>query len=164
MSSAYRVDIIPRWVWVFLVLAALLIIITAFSIATTRNPSDIVVIGHEVKTGDPRDFIRQPPTPALPPGEEVTPTPPTTPPQSGVTPSPALKIPEGMPAQFTFNRRSWEFAGGPVTIEVLTTGEHINDHIVYSKQGDQPPFDALYIETAPNSGEFYRYLPVGATP
>ena len=44
-------------------------------------------------------------------------------------------------------------------VNVVTTGQLTDDHVIYRKQDDQPPYKALYIESTPNSGQFYKYVP-----
>jgi hypothetical protein len=147
----YRAELIPRWVWVLLTVSGLLILAVAISMAVTR-PRNRVVVGPEVKAGNPRDFLQPPPimvTPAPAPSATVTPTPA---PQAAVPP-------KGLPQSFAFEGQTWQFSSGPVQIEVLTTGEYADNHIIYSKQNDKPPYDALYLESKPNSGRFYKYIP-----
>ena len=155
MSPVYRVDLIPRWIWVLLAVALLLVLIVAISAAASRGQRQAFVPGPEVTTGNPQDFMEQPPTPAVPPTttepETVTPTTPGTP-GTG-------QIPQGLPEAFTFQGRTWQFAEGPVQVEVVTTGEYADDHIIYQRQNRQPPFQELFLETEPNSGIFYKYIP-----
>lgn len=154
MSPGYRTDLIPRWVWIMLVIAGLLILFVAFSMAGVRR-SGLPVVGQAVKTGNPRDYVRKPVAP--PPPVEITPAPAATP------PTPSATVPQGLPQSFKFNKQVWIYSSGPVELDVETTGEYADDHIIYHRLGAQPPYDALFLESAPNSGQFYKYVPSPTT-
>ena len=150
----YRIELVPRGIWIVLVIALLLVILMAFSIAMSSSRTKVVFIGSEVETGNPADYVEKPtPPPSAPP--EAAPTPPVVTPVPPPSPSP----PRGLPATVSFGGKSWRFSGGPIGVEVVTTGQYTDDQVIYRKQGDQPPYDALYIESAPNSGKFYKYVP-----
>ena len=146
-----------------MVIAGLLIILLAFSVAISKGRGEVIVMGPEIKTGNPADYVKQPTTspPTTPPAPGVTPPPVVTPVPTTPTPTPAPspKPPAGLPATISFGGRTWQFSGGPVTVNVVTTGQLTDDHPIYRKQGDQPPFKVLYIESVPNSGKFYTYIP-----
>ena len=153
MAPAYRAALIPRWVWIIFVISALLILLIALSIAGSRRTRETVISGPPVQTGNPADYIGRPIPTATP---TTPPTPsagqPTTP---GTTPT----APADLPQSFTFDGQTWTVAGGPVTLDVQTTGELTGDYIIYVKPGAVPPYKALYLETKPNSGQFYKYVP-----
>ncbi len=173
MAPAYRVELIPRWVWVLLVICVVLLLFTVFSIAAAQSQQQIVLLGGKVQTGNPADYVTQP-TPTAPPPTTTT-TPPTQPgaapqPSPGPTPSPApspapastptpANIPAGLPTTFDFQGQTYQFSGGPVTVNVLTTGQYADNHIIYRRSGDNPPYKTLYVESAPNSNKFYKYTP-----
>ena len=165
MVSAYRTDLIPRWVWVILAAAALLVVLVLLSAAAAGNRRVTVVSGPRVRTGEPRDFVARPtetPTPPDVPAEpEAEPAPGATPQPTPrpVEPRETREPPAGMPLTFVLQGRTWRFDEGPVEAEVQTTGELTGEYIIYIKPGDTPPYDSLYLESAPNSGKFYRYEP-----
>jgi hypothetical protein len=161
-NAVYRVDLIPRGIWIISGIAVLLILLLAFSVALSMSRGQAVVIGPEVKTGNPADYIKKPPTPPTPTAPTPTPPPVVTPaPTATPSPPPAPKpgIPAGLPSTITFGGRTWRYSGGPVQINVITTGQLTGNLVIYRKQGEQPPYKALYLESAPNSGEFYKYVP-----
>lgn len=178
MAPTYKTSLIGRWVWIMLGAAAILLILIVLSQAATRTQRDIVVVGPDVQTGDPADFVQRPPTPtptpepAPAPGPTPEPTEPIQPTEPGAPvpappgpppPVPPSEAPNGLPESFIFEGRSWQFAEGPVQVDVLTTGALTDGRVIYRRQNDNPPYDALYIETAPNSGQFYMYHPERAT-
>jgi hypothetical protein len=70
-----------------------------------------------------------------------------------------VQTPAVAPATIDYDGRNWQQSGEPVSIDVVTTGKIINGLIIYRGQNDKPPYSALYIETSPNSGKFYKYVP-----
>ena len=44
-------------------------------------------------------------------------------------------------------------------VNVITTGQLTGNLVIYRKQGEEPPYKALYLESVPNSGNFYKYVP-----
>lgn len=172
MSPVYRSDLIPRWVWVLIIVSLLLVLVEAFSVAFARGGGRTSTIGQPVKVGNPQDFLKQPPTQPVttpsPPATATPTTPPTAQPGTGVTPTtpPTTEqqpaSPSGPQTSFTFGGKTWQLSGSnPVQINVETTGQYTDGSIIYHRAGEQPPYSALYIETAPNSGEFYKYTPSG---
>lgn len=164
---------IPFWVWALLGITSVLVIAVVISVASmTQAKYTAVVPEPQVPTGRPQDFMQQPPPTPATPGTPVTPT--TTSPSPGMTPpQPATSGAAGggpngsqpsspasvqaLPKTIQFGGDTWSPAGGPVDVDVVTTGQYADDHIIYAKPGDQPPYKGLYLETAPNSGQFYRY-------
>jgi hypothetical protein len=131
-----RTETTPRWVWVMLVLAILLLFITVVS-KFLSGPRLAVSVGPEVITGNPQDYMRPGPMPTMTP--TATPSPSQVPqPQPTVTPSqPAtsggsgpktIAPPEGLPESIQFGGKTWSFAGGPLTVDVQTTGEYAGDY------------------------------------
>lgn len=69
----YRVELVPRGVWIILAIAGLLIILLAFSVAVMRSRGQVIVMGAEVQTGNPADYVKQPtppPTETPPPASD----------------------------------------------------------------------------------------------
>lgn len=66
----YRIELVPRGVWIISVIGALLIILLAFSVAMTNSRGQVTIIGPEVQTGDPADYVKQP----TPPPPTASPT------------------------------------------------------------------------------------------
>lgn len=164
MPRAYRTEPIPGWVWIVAVIAALLILLVALSMAMTRGPRQVVVTGPEVQTGDPRNFVGQPaPTPETETPPPVAEEPETPPPPPIVEPPPPPdqpgRPPAGMPESFVIGGRTWRFSDGPIELDVETTGEHIGERVIYRRPGMSPPYRELFIEIEPNSNRFYRYMP-----
>jgi len=155
VNTVYRIELIPRGIWIITVIAGLLIILLAFSVAVTRSRGEVVVVGPEVETGNPADYVKQPTPPSAP---AQTPPPVVTPVPSQ-PPAPPSTAPAGLPQTIAFGGSTWQFSEGPVQVNVVTTGQFTDNHIIYRKQGDQPPYKALYLESAPNSGQFYKYVP-----
>jgi hypothetical protein len=145
VTPAYRVELIPRWVWVLLVVSVLLLLLVVFSVASVRGQQPITALGGTVQTGDPSDYVTQP-APAVTPETQS----PATQPGS---------IPSGLPASFDYQGRTYQFSNGPVDVTVLTTGQYTDSHIIYHVSGDTPPYEALYLELTANSGKFYKYTP-----
>ncbi|MHB1001517.1 MAG: hypothetical protein ACYC27_19935 [Armatimonadota bacterium] len=178
MARIHTVRRIPQWIWVFLAISGLLLLLIVLSMASVSRKQMVIVAGPEVETGNPADYIRGrqpvviPTVPAVPPSEGVVPAPdsgtPEPPPNSSAETPPPPPPPDmnggngsqtdiGMPESFTFQGKQWQLADGPLKVDVVTTGEITGDYIIYRKQNDSSPYDALYLETQPNSGEFYRY-------
>ncbi|MDI6827367.1 MAG: hypothetical protein QME62_02655 [Armatimonadota bacterium] len=162
MAITNRTNKTHNWIWIILGIASILLILTFISAASSRTPKDIIVAGPKVKTGRPEDFIKKETQPPAPPPAEITPQPPqpeTAQPQVPPQPEGEAAIPPGLPTSFTYQGKTWIATNGPISVNVITTGDYTDDHVIYRRQGDSPPYDALYIETAPNSGKFIKYLP-----
>ena len=155
----YRVDLIPRGIWIISGIAVLLILLLAFSVALSISRGQAVVIGPEVKTGNPANYVEKPPTPPPVVTPAPTPTPSPPPPSTQPPAKPTRKPPAGLPSSISFGGKVWRFSGGPVQVNVITTGQLTGNLVIYRKQGEQPPYKALYLESAPNSGNFYKYTP-----
>ena len=155
----YRVDLIPRGIWIISGIAVLLILLLAFSVALSMSRGQAVVIGPEVKTGNPADYVEKPPTPPPVVTPAPTPTPSPPPPSTQPPAKPTRKPPAGLPSSISFGGKVWRFSGGPVQVNVITTGQLTGNLVIYRKQGEQPPYKALYLESVPNSGNFYKYVP-----
>jgi len=156
----YRIDLIPRGIWIISGIAVLLILLLAFSVALSISRGQAVVIGPEVKTGNPADYIKRPPAPPSPTAPTPTPPPVVTPAPTPSPPPPsAAQPPTGLPSSISFGGKVWRFSGGPVQVNVITTGQLTGNLVIYRKQGEEPPYKALYLESVPNSGNFYKYVP-----
>lgn len=158
-NAVYRVDLIPRGIWIISGIAVLLILLLAFSVALSISRGQAVVIGPEVKTGNPADYVEKPPTPPPVVTPAPTPTPSPPPPSTQPPAKPTRKPPAGLPSSISFGGKVWRFSGGPVQVNVITTGQLTGNLVIYRKQGEQPPYKALYLESVPNSGNFYKYVP-----
>lgn len=159
MSPMYRVHLIPRWVWILTGIVGLLVIWVAFSQAMSRDYARIYTLGPEVETGNPADYVQQPP-----PKVEITPAPTPAPPQFGGTPAPGAApsgTTAGLPQSIQFGGQAYSLDGGPVQVDVITTGQYAGNYIIYARVNDAQPYKNLYLEAVPNSGEFYRYIVAG---
>jgi hypothetical protein len=128
-------------------IAMVLVAILGFSVAITP-PARPTMIGPEVKTGDLKDYVA-----SAAPEVKVTETP-----SPSVPEATSESAPTGMPKTFDLDETRYIFSGGPTEEDVVTTGEYTDGKLVYRKSDAQPPYDELYIEAAPNSGRFYRYV------
>lgn len=162
MATTDKTNRTHNWIWFILGIASILLVLTLISAASSRPPKTIVVTGPKVKTGRPEDFIKKEVQPPTPPPAEIPPQQPppeTAQPQTPTQPQGEAASPPGLPTSFTYQGKTWIASGGPVSVNVLTTGDYTDDHVIYYRQGDSQPYDALYLETAPNSGKFIKYLP-----
>lgn len=152
MSAGYRTELIPRWVWVMLSMSLVLAAILGFSVAMSPLPRP-TTMGAEIRTGNLRDYMEAPTTQV-----RVTPVPS---PSQAQTPTQGASsvLPAGMPKSFTVYGTKFVYSGGPMEVDVVTTGEYADDHIIYRKPSAQTPYKELFLETAPNSGQFYKYAP-----
>lgn len=152
MSAGYRTDLIPRWVWVMLSIALILMAILGFSVAMTPPPRP-TTMGPEIRTANPRDYMETPV-----PQVKVTPVPSPSQAQPQAR-TPEGSPPAGMPKNFNMGGTRFVYSGGPTEVDVVTTGEYADDHIIYKKPSAQAPYKELFLETDPNSGQFYKYTP-----
>lgn len=144
-----------RWLWVMLGVAALLITILVVSGAMSRPPEEVVVVGPAVKTGNPADYLEPPPRPSVMPTSPPTPVPP------GAT---SNQTQPETPRAFTYAGQMWTLSDGPVKVDVESIGKLPDGRVVYVEVGDIPPYDALYLESAPSTGLYHKYVPAPSAP
>ncbi|MHB0913601.1 MAG: hypothetical protein ACYC2Y_09175 [Armatimonadota bacterium] len=147
----------PRWAIALIVLLLLGVAFVALSINIAANQRQSAARSQPPVAVQPT----APAAPATPQAGTPAPTAPAQPaPQVSVPPPPAAPTPPaGLPQSISFEGKNWKFVGGPVSLDVVTTGEHTDGYVIYRKVGDEPPYTALYVELVENSGEFYKYLP-----
>ena len=172
----YNIHRTPVWIWVLIVLSIILLLLLIITTLQFQKSRQAVVAEPQVNTGDPANYVEGrritavpnvPVTPAEPtPSQEVTPAPTTVSPPPPPPPPPpsnsqggAVQVSAVPPDTISFGGQNWRLAGGPMSAAVVTTGEHVDGQIVYAGQNAKPPYKVLYIETSPNSGKFYKYVP-----
>lgn len=156
MRARHELVVQLRWLWVMLGVAAVLVIVLVVSGAMSGPPEEVMVVGPTVKTGNPADYLEPPPSPP------VKPTPTTLPPSPPAETSDQAQ--PGTPRAFTYAGQMWVLSDGPVRVNVESIGKLPDGHVVYAEVEDTPPYDALYLETAPNSGLYQKYVPASSTP
>lgn len=65
-----------------------------------------------------------------------------------------------LPARFTYRGSTWtasDHDASPNRDDLTNTGASIDGRAIYVKNDDDPPYDAVYVETERNSGVFVRY-------
>lgn len=156
MRARHELVVQLRWLWVMLGVAAMLVIILVVSGAMSGPPEEVMVVGPAVKTGNPADYLEPPPPPPVKP----TPTTPTPPSPPGETSDQAQ---QGTPKAFTYAGQMWVLSDGPVRVNVESIGKLPDGRVVYVEVEDTQPYDSLYLESAPNSGLYHKYVPASST-
>lgn len=158
MSRSYRTDLIPRWVWVMLPVSLVLVAVVGLSMPPKAGEN---ANWDNVQTANPKDYVESPApkvtiTPSPAPPQPQSPSQPKTPAEGAPSPGTSSEIPKSL----DFDRTKYvQTPDSPVELDVITTGEYAGANIIYKKPSAQPPYKELFVETAPNSGKFYRYVP-----
>lgn len=162
---------VPGWVWVLVVLAAIILVFMVWFVvsASTRRPT--VVVPPEQQ-------------PAVQPSQQQQPVivkrerPVTIYVQRNQPQPKVYVIPEGkqppeakanvepvnLPSQFRYQSTLWQPSGQAFTsdhVMLKDTGLNVGGNIVYARQDAQAPYNAFYLETQPGSGVFIEYTPTG---
>jgi len=168
---------IQPWVWVLIVLAAVLLVFVIWWAVAAQGPRETVIIAPEEKE------VERPPaeapakeTPAEQPVvvererpvniyiEREQPRPNVIiVPRDAQRPVARERLRQvDLPSRFRYQRSVWEpsdQAVGADSISLKDTGASVDGNIVYAEQDGEPPYSELYLETEPGSGVFIKYLP-----
>ena len=172
---------IPPWIWILVVLLALILIFVVWWAVAAQSPERTVVVpGQQPTTPPVQQPAQQPsaqPTPQPAAQPQVVQRPVTIYVVPGQTPPTVYVVPEGqqppqatqrpqqvkLPGEFSYEGKNWEPADQAVTsdsVQLKDTGAQVAGSTVYAESGDQAPYMALYLETAPGSGVYLKYQPM----
>ena len=161
---------IPPWVWILVVLLAVILIFVVWWAVAAESPERTVVVpGPAQPTAPVQQPAQQPP--AQP---QVVERPVTIYVEPGQTPPTVYVVPKGqqppqatqrlsLPGEFSYQGKNWEPSTTAVTsdtVKLTDTGASVVGNTVYAAADDQPPYSALYLETAPGTGVYLKYQPM----
>lgn len=172
MEYPYERRRMAPWVWVLIVLAALILVFVIWWAVAAQGPKETVVIQPEE--------VEQPPAPPQPVEQPVVvereqPVNIYIQPQQ---PRPNVVIvPRGqqppaakerlrqvdLPGQFRYQGNMWEPSDQAVLeddVNLKDTGASVGGNIVYADRDAEAPYDRLYLETEPGSGVYLKYEPM----
>ena len=168
---------VPPWVWVLIVLLALILVFVVWWVVAAQNPGTVVVVPGPSQPTTPPQTQPSQPTGGTQPTQPVV-----VQPRSPVNiyinnkqPSPEVyvvpkgqQLPSGaqnaqqvtLPGAFNYQGRTWSASDQAVTSDTMKLkeiGVSVNGKPLYAAQDAKPPYDALYLETSSGSGVFLKY-------
>ena len=168
---------IAPWVWILIVLLAVILIFVVWWAVAAQSPERTVVVpGQEQPAMPPAQQPAQQP-PAQPAQPQVIERPVTIYVERGERPSTVYVVPRDeqppqaterlrqidIPGEFSYQERNWQPSNEAVMSDNLTrkdTGATVAGNKLYALADDQPPYDSLYLETEPGSGVYVKYEPM----
>lgn len=180
-SPYYRRGLAP-WVWVLIVLGALLLVFIVWWAVAAQNQEQTVVVPNQPPTVAP-PTVTTPPTNTQP--QTTTPAKPTvversqpvniyvernqTAPKVIVVPT-DKQPPEAtnrltkidLPGKFKYQDQTWEPSDQAISgsdVNLKDSGASINGNVIYVMKDAQEPYNEVYLETNPGSGIYVKYIP-----
>lgn len=176
------------WIWILVVLGALVLVLVVWWAVAAQNEPDTIVVPGGSQTTTPPTYQQ----PTQQPLEQAPPQ--SQQPQSSQpvvvqrerpvniyierdTQSPrVVTVPRGqeppqaeqrvrqlnVPDQFRLEGKLWQPSGEAVTSDTTKlkdSGMSVGGNVIYAQQGATQPFGELYLETEPGSGVFVVYTP-----
>ena len=169
-----RTQGIAPWVWILIVLAALILVFVIWWAVAAQSPERVASVPPE------REEVARPP--AVQPAEQPVVLERERPvniyiereqPRPSVILVPRDEQPPqarerlrqvDLPDRFRYQNKIWEPSGDTVISDeanLMDTGASVDGNIVYAEQYTAPPYDDLYLETGPGTGIYIQYEPAG---
>jgi len=173
------------WVWVLIVLAAIVLIFVIWWAVGAQSPNQTVIVpGEQQQPTTVPPSSTQPAQPTQPVQTPQSSQPVVVQPQRPVNiyvgkeqPNPNVvivprgeKIPQAtdnmkqvnLPSSFKYTGTTWTAATDAVSGDYTTMtdiGAQVQGHEIYAPAGDTKPYTELYIETSPGSNVYLKYTP-----